>query len=282
MLEVVLAAAQLRRRLGQDRVPAGARQRRRRRGQRRRPWCARRGSRRGGTRVSSSREGGHRSRGRPPRRASATSVSGRSPRPSRAMRLVAVTAPSSGSGASGSVSGTFRCTGPGGRPRACGHGPHGGRAVVEQARVVGGRDAQLAEPAHRVAVQLELVDRLPGAAAAQLGRAVGGQHDQRHARLVRLGDGGVEVGPRRAGGGHDHGRLARSACAMPSAKNPAQRSSTWLHTRIAGLVPQRQRERRRARPGRHAGVPHARARQLLRERGGEGGVAVGRVHGPGR
>ena len=50
----------------------------------------------------------------------------------------------------------------------------------------GGVVVDLEEPLGRAAVELDLVDRLPGADLAQLGRAVGGQHEQRHARLVGL------------------------------------------------------------------------------------------------
>ena len=60
------------------------------------------------------------------------------------------------------------------------------------------------------AVELELVDGLPGAGVAQLGRAVGGQHDQRHARLVGLDDSGEEVGRGGAGRARDGHRTARS------------------------------------------------------------------------
>ena len=57
--------------------------------------------------------------------------------------------------------------------------------------------AQLHEPLGRRAVQLDLVDGLARAHVAQLGRAVGGQHDQRHARLARLHHGGHAGWPRR-------------------------------------------------------------------------------------
>ena len=57
--------------------------------------------------------------------------------------------------------------------------------------------ADLEEPAHGVAVELDLVDRLAGADVAQLGRAVRGQHDQRDARLARLDHGGERGSPPR-------------------------------------------------------------------------------------
>ena len=56
----------------------------------------------------------------------------------------------------------------------------------------------LEEPLGGAAVELDLVDRLPGADLAQLGRAVGGEHEQRHARLVRLDHRGRVVGRRGA------------------------------------------------------------------------------------
>ena len=88
--------------------------------------------------------------------------------------------------------------------------PAGDRAVVQQPLVVGLVGADFAEPAHRVAVELELVDRLPGADPAQLGRPVGGEDDQRQRRLVRLADRRVVVGRRRARGAEDRHRRAAS------------------------------------------------------------------------
>ena len=55
------------------------------------------------------------------------------------------------------------------------HAGRAGRVVVDLEVPLGG-----------AAVELDLVDRLPGAEVAQLGRAVGGQHEQRDARLVGL------------------------------------------------------------------------------------------------
>ena len=85
-----------------------------------------------------------------------------------------------------------------------GVGPAGDRAEVQQAVVVGFVGSDLAEPAHRFAVELELVDRLARTDVAELRRAVGGEHDQRHARLVGLDDGGVEVRRGRSRGA-EHG-----------------------------------------------------------------------------
>ena len=116
-----------------------------------------------------------------------------------------------------------------------------------------------------VAVELDLVDRLAGADVAQLGRAVGGQHEQRHARLraprsrpARSSAAAVPDVQATATG--------RPVCfASPSAKKPATRSSTCDHARRPRRARERQHERRRARAGRGAGVGHAAARELLAE-----------------
>ena len=91
-----------------------------------------------------------------------------------------------------------------GRERPAGHRPPGG---VLPGPVV--RRADLDEQPHRVAVQLELVDGLVGAGAAQLGRPVGGEQQQRHVRVRRLEHGWVQVGRGRPGGGDDGHRAAR-------------------------------------------------------------------------
>ena len=72
----------------------------------------------------------------------------------------------------------------------------------------------LAEPAHRGAVELQLVDRLPGADAAQLRRPVRGQHDQRHAPSRR---------PRRSPGGSWPRRCPRCRGSPPARRSPARR-----------------------------------------------------------
>ena len=143
---------------------------------------------------------------------------------------MAVTSPSLGSGPSGSRHERFRCTGPGawvaGR---LGVGAAGRRAHVEEAGVVGVVRAHLAEPADARPVELHLVDRLAGADAAQLGRAVAGEDDQRHRRLVRLGDGGVEVRRRGARGAGDRDRAAARRAPRPARRTrpSARRRRSW-------------------------------------------------------
>ena len=78
------------------------------------------------------------------------------------------------------------------------------------------------EPLGRVAVELDLVDRLPGADVAQLGRPVGGEHDQRHARLVRLDHRRRVVRRRRCPTCTRSPPARPVALASPSAKKPAR------------------------------------------------------------
>ena len=84
----------------------------------------------------------------------------------------------------------------GGRPGTAGQRPPVGVHARPRLRHPG-----LAEPADRVPVQLDLVDGLVRAGAAQLRRPVGGEHEQRYPGLACLDHGRVEVrrrGPRGA------------------------------------------------------------------------------------
>ena len=170
----------------------------------------------------------------------------------------------------------MRCTGPGrplarGPERAAGELAHPAQPLGRRGVVV-----DLEEPLGRAAVELDLVDRLAGADVAQLGRAVGGEHEQRHARLVRLDHRGRVVGgggARRAG---EHDRRARSPSPARGAKKPPQRSSMCEVARIRAVADEREHERRRARARRRARVAHAAARELVDERA-QAEVGVGRV-----
>ncbi len=81
-----------------------------------------------------------------------------------------------------------------------------------QPRRAGGVGLDLEEPLGGAAEQLELIDRLPCAVLAQLGRAVGGQQQQRHPRLVRLDRGRQQLCPRRS----PRCTSRRPACPRPS------------------------------------------------------------------
>ena len=180
-----VAAARARERVGEQRVAGGGARApgARARGRRRR---ARRRSRRARAPSMWSRETGG-GRARRARRATHGPPAG-APAGERRRRPA---------GTSGSRSAQFRCTGPGRSPVAA------ATARQASARIQRSRSrrrvvvADLEEPAHRVAVELDLVDRLAGADLAQLGRAVGGQHDQRHARLARPRSRPARGSPRR-------------------------------------------------------------------------------------
>ena len=127
-----------------------------------------------------------------------------------------------------------------------------------------------------LAVELDLVDRLPGADVAQLRRPVGGEHEQRHARLVRLDHGRRVVGRRGA-------RRARERDRQPArlrqrrarrSRRSARRCAT---SRAAAVAHEREHERRGARARRRARLAHAAARELVDERA-QVQVGVGRCH----
>ena len=188
--------------------------------------------------------------------------------------------PSSGSSStSGSRSGKFSCTGPGRPLERSPHGPAGQRADPPQALGRRLADVDLHEPLRDVAVELELVDRLAGADLAQLRRAVGGQDDERHARLARLDDGRqvVRRPPSRSCRPAPPG--ARSPWPRRARRTPAPRSSTCEKQAEAPVAHERQDERRRARPGRRARAGErssARARRRTRAGGRRcrGGLAT--------
>ena len=137
------------------------------------------------------------------------------------------------------------------------------RASSARARRVASMRPDLDEPLRRAAVELDLVDRLPGADVAQLRRAVGGQHDQRHARLAAPRSPPAPAAPPPSPTCTRSRPGARSASPVPSAKKPATRSSTCDQARRPRLARQREHERRRARARRGARVAHAAAHQLV-------------------
>ena len=157
-----------------------------------------------------------------------------------------------------------------GRP-AC-----GSTAGARRRRLV---DADLEEPLDRVAVQLELVDRLSGADVAELGRAVGRQHDHRHAGLAGLDHRRREVG---RGGA----RRARDRDRPPGPLRGAEREEArapLVDVRPAAdprLAGERQHDRGASRPGRRARVLHPAAGELVAERAQQQ-VGVGHGHDAG-
>ena len=154
--------------------------------------------------------------------------------------------------------------------------PAGDRAVVEQAVVVGRMGADFAEPAHRGAEELDLVERLAGADSAQLRGSVGAEHDERDRRFVGLADRRVVVGRRRPRGAEQRHR--RAARLRRPEREEARRALVDEHRHLdLRLAPERYRQRRRARAGGDHRVPQSTARELLDEGRGEGGIGVGRV-----
>ena len=105
---------------------------------------------------------------------------------------------------SGSRNARLRCTGPGRSPVALAHAPDGERAP--RRTLLLSCDAGFMEPADRVAVEVALLDGLRRADTVQLGRPVGGQHQDRHTRLMGLHHRGVKVGGSGTAGAQQRGR----------------------------------------------------------------------------
>ena len=140
-------------------------------------------------------------------------------------------------------------------------------------------DPDLEEPLDRVAVDLQLVDRLAGADLAELRRAVGGEHDQRHACVPRLDHRRREV--RRGGTGRACHR-DRSARTLAGAERE-EAGAALVDVRPAPdplLAHERKDDRGAARPRRGAGVFHPTTRELVAE-GAQQQVGVGGGHDAG-
>ena len=166
------------------------------------------------------------------------------------------------------------------RPRVAGQRPPVG--IHPRA---GLRHPGLGEPADRPAVEFQLVNGLVGAGAAQLGRPVGGQHQQRDAGLVRLDHRGVEVGRRRPRGA-DHRDRPPAGLGQPQGQerrrpliNPHMQAQP---ARGRALLPQRDGQGRAARAGGQHGLPQAAAHQLVNQGDGEGSRGIHGAHWPGQ
>ena len=152
----------------------------------------------------------------------------------------------------------------------------GQRAVVH-GRVAPGRVvAHLDEPLRERPVQLDLVDRLPGADVAQLGRPVGRQHDQRHARLVRLDDSGHQVRGGAAGRAGDGDRPARRL-RQPEGDEPGRALVEDRHRLESRIARERQDDRRVARSRRRDRMRHPAAHELVDHHDERGERRVHRV-----
>ena len=188
--------------------------------------------------------------------------------------------PASGSPTSGSRKARSRWTGPG-PPVAAGRLGHGSRRQGRHGPIRPPRAPGRREPAHGRAVEAGLVDGLGGTDVLQFGRPVRGAHQQRHAGLVGLDHGRMQLGGGRPAGHDDHGRR-RSPRPDPTARNPADRSSWCTCSRSAppGPAPGAaaaaagEGEWLRPRPRAHDRVPHAAAPPLVDQRGREPGLHV--------
>jgi hypothetical protein len=130
------------------------------------------------------------------------------------------------------------------------------------------RYPHLRKPSHRVAVELDLVDRLVGPRSSQFRGAVGGDHDKRHGVVARLDDGGKEV----------RGCRARRACeqrrpARPTGESECKEGRGALvdgDVKVEALLGcQSQRQWGRARTRSEHGMGHAVAHELVHESHGK-------------
>jgi hypothetical protein len=165
-------------------------------------------------------------------------------------------------------------------PARRGHRPARQRARVTQGAPAGFGQCRLGEPANVVAVEVRLVDGLPRAPLAQLRRSIGGEQQQRDARVVGLDDRGEEVRRRGARGAHQgHRRPLRLG--EPQGEEARRAFVDVGPAAQRRLVGRGHGERRRAGSRAQADVAHARARQLVEERSGEGVRPVGCIRDTG-
>ena len=155
----------------------------------------------------------------------------------------------------------------------------GERAHEAQALRVGVLHADLEEPLGGRAVELDLVDRLARPGLAQLRRSVGGEDDQRDARLAGLVHGRRQLGGGRSGGAGDRHRAAARLGEAEREEAGAALVDVGV-TAEPLLAREREHERRRPGSGGGAGIGHAAARELVGE-GAQEPMGVGRGHDAG-
>ena len=135
-------------------------------------------------------------------------------------------------GLSGSSKGQLTWTGPTGSPKAASSTSRAAWRHQASCPVASGTGRSSVARTY-AAVEPDLVDRLVRAGAAQAGRTIGRQHDQRQAGLRRLDHGGKELRSGGAARARDHDRRP-VARASPSAKKALERSSRWTCNVTAG------------------------------------------------
>ena len=145
--------------------------------------------------------------------------------------------------------------------------PHGVRhrlSQVTQPRLARLRHREFMKKINVPAEQLLLIDRLPRRTRPHLGRTIRRDHEQRHPTLLRLNHGRKVIRPRRATRTHEHGRPPL-ALRDPQCKKRRRPLVEHRHCRDLRLPHQGKRQRRRPRPRRNHGLPHAEPPQRLRE-----------------
>ena len=179
---------------------------------------------------------------------SRSGLSGPSPRPSRARGDVAVTSPRPARGRAGRATRGSDAQAREWTPVAFENARHADermwrRPASSASSVPISRTSGRAE-----SVELHLIDRVSaGTDAAELGRPIRGQDDQRHRRLVRLGDRGVEVAaavPEVQAIARAHRRQAPRPARRT--RPNARRRRSWSRSRLAK---ERERNGGRTRPG---------------------------------
>ncbi len=191
-----------------------------------------------------------------PRCADASRAPSSSSAPSSSVRRPATTAangragrrhpsPASGpSGSSGSRNGTLTWTGPAGPSAATATARPATQRQCARVASAPVEQRQLREPLRGSPVEMRLVDRLRRTAIPQLRRPVGGEHDQRHPRELRLDHRGRELDHGRPRGREQHHRPARGP--RHPEREEARRPLVVQHPDPeARRRAQRQRQRRR-------------------------------------
>src|SRR5205823_13681044 len=159
------------------------------------------------------------------------------------------------------------------RAERAGAGERGHRANVAEARLEGLGSAEVGEEPHMAAVEMLLIHRLRGAESVQLQGAIRGERDERHARRLRLEDGGKEAracGARRRDG---EGGTSGALCRAEGDEGGAALVEDHAHAkpRFGGAG-----QDERGGPGARTedGLAHARRAKLVDEGASEEGVQV--------
>ena len=162
-------------------------------------------------------------------------------------------------------------------PERRGHGVAGeaGSGIRFASRTLGRRDVAF-EP-HRAREDSGLHGRLVRADAAQLGRPVGREHDERHARVVRLEHGGVQVRDGGARRRHDDRRMPRLDREAQREESRTALVDAHVQAKESGAFELGRGEREGLRPRARGDddVAHAGAHELVEQRDCEGGRGAG-------